>query len=144
MTTTPDCLERRCGQRFEVQVPVSIRLTGSAHESSGFTQDLSSRGCFLFTDFPLAAGEAIEVTLVMPSAITLGESMPVRCQGKVLRVVQPSVGTRLGVAVQFAGYEYLTQPRGEEASDSFSRILALHDRGDEAPARVSGSHRVAS
>ena len=144
MTTTLDCLERRCGQRFEVQVPVSIRLTGSRHESNGFTQDLSARGCFLYTDFPLAAGEGIEVTLVMPSAITLGESMPVRCQGKVLRVVQPSVGTRLGVAVHFTGYEYLTEPLAGEGSDAFSRILALHERGEEAPARVTNNHRVAS
>ena len=144
MTTTPDCLERRCGQRFEVQVAVSIRLTGSRHESSGFTQDLSARGCFLYTDFPLAAGEAIEVRLVMPSAITLGESMPVRCQGRVLRVMQPSVGTRLGVAVHFAGYEYLTEPQVEEGSEAFSRILALHERGEEVPAKVSSSHRVAS
>src|ERR671930_206599 len=98
MNTTPDCVERRCGQRFNVQIPVSVRLSGSPHESSGFTQDLSSRGVFFFTDYPLAVGEAIQVTLQMPSFITLGESMRVRCQGTVLRVVQPSVGTRLGVA----------------------------------------------
>ncbi|MGC2193573.1 MAG: PilZ domain-containing protein [Terriglobales bacterium] len=146
MTTNPDRLERRCGQRFDVHVPVSVRLSGSQHESSGFTQDLSARGTFFYTDFPLAPGEAIEVTLVMPSAITLGESMRVRCQGTVLRVVQPSVGTSLGVAVHFAGYEYLTDPApAAETSDTFSRISSLHGHNEEEPVKVSPeTRRIAS
>ena len=122
--TTPDCVERRCGQRFDLHVPVSLKLTSSQHESSGFTQDLSSRGAFVFTDFPLAQGEVVEITLVMPSEITLGESMRVRCQGTVLRVVQPSLGTMLGVAVHFSHYEYLSQP--EASTDAFNRISSLH------------------
>jgi hypothetical protein len=143
--TTPDCLERRCGQRFDLHVPVSVKLVGSQHESTGFTQDLSSRGAFFFTDFPLASGEVVEVTLVMPSEITLGESMRVRCQGSVLRVVQPSVGTRLGVAVHFTGYEYLPKREAEAPSDSFSRISSLHPHPDEPPAKASpDSRRVAS
>jgi len=48
------------------------------------------------------------------------------------------------VAVHFAGYEYLTEPQVEAGSDSFSRILALHERGEEVPAKLSSSHRVAS
>lgn len=143
--TTPDCLERRCGQRFDLHVPVSLRLAGSQHESTGFTQDLSARGSFLFTDFPLALGEAVEVTLLMPSEITLGDSMPVRCQGTVLRVVQPSVGTKLGVAVHFTGYEYLTSPRVEDASNSFGRISSLHTHQDEESPKVSPeARRIAS
>ena len=122
--TTPDCVERRCGQRFDLHVPVSLKLSSSQHESSGFTQDLSSRGAFVFTDFPLAQGEVVEITLVMPSEITLGESMRVRCQGTVLRVLQPSVGTMLGVAVHFSHYEYLSQP--EASTDAFNRISSLH------------------
>ena len=43
--TTADCLERRCRSGDSIcQVPVSIKPAGSQHESSGFTQDLSSRG----------------------------------------------------------------------------------------------------
>ena len=142
--TTPDCLERRCGQRFDLHLPVSIKLAGSQHESTGFTQDLSARGAFFFTDFPLASGEAVEVTLVMPSEITLGDSMSVRCQGTVLRVVQPSVGTRLGVAVHFTGYEYLTNPEAETASDSFHRISSLHPHADKESAKVSPESRRAA
>ena len=136
MTTTPDHVERRCGQRFDLQVPVSVRLAGSQHESCGFTQNLSARGTFFYTDFPLAAGETVEVTLLMPSEITLGDSMRVRCQGTVLRVVQPSLGTRMGVAVHFSSYDYLTEPAIHDASDAFSRISSLHGHSDDEPVKV--------
>jgi hypothetical protein len=141
--TTPDCLERRCGQRFDLQVPVSLKPAGSQHESSGFTQDLSSRGAFVFTDFPLAQGEDVEITLVMPSEITLGESMRVRCQGTVLRVVQPSVGTMLGVAVHFSNYEYLSQPEGEASTEAFNRISSLHPHPEKERTGVAPDTRRA-
>jgi hypothetical protein len=137
MTTEPIRVERRVGQRFDLHIPVSVKLSGTQHEACGFTQDLSARGSFFYTDFPLGAGESVELTLNMPSEITLGESMRVRCQGSVLRAVQPSVGTKLGVAVHFAGYEYLPTTQAE-SSDSFGRISALHAHAadDESPAVV--------
>jgi hypothetical protein len=36
---------------------------------------------------PLSEGAEIELTLKMPSEITLGESMRVRCRGRVLRIL---------------------------------------------------------
>ena len=146
MTTTErtDCLERRCGQRFSLHVPVSLRLRGSEHESGGFTQDLSSRGSYLFTDFPLAVGEQIEVTLLMPSEITLGDNMRVRCQARVLRVVQPAAGTCLGVAVCFARYEYLPEQPEDVAPQAFNRIAALHGHSEEPPVRTANHSRSMS
>jgi hypothetical protein len=144
MTTEPVRVERRVGQRFELHIPVTMKLAGTQHEACGFTQDLSARGSFFYTDFPLAPGESVELTLLMPSEITLGQSMRVRCPGTVLRVVQPSIGTKLGVAVHFASYEYLTEPRtSSEKSDScFERISALHGHGaQERPAAGSGTIR---
>jgi len=143
MTTEPVCVERRVGQRFELHIPVSMKLAGTQHEACGFTQDLSARGSFFYTDFPLAPGESVELTLLMPSEITLGESMRVRCPGTVLRVVQPSIGTKLGVAVHFASYQYLVEERVAENSDSaYNRISALRGHAaPEEPAAVSPSAR---
>jgi len=144
MTTTPVGLERRAGQRFDIQIPVSLKLAGTAQEACGFTQDLSARGTFFYTDFPLVQGEEVELILVMPSEITLTESMRVRCRGAVLRAVQPSAGARIGVAVHFASYDYMSQPRSEEESSaSFNRIAALHGRAeeDEQPAASLAGRR---
>ena len=89
MTTisSPVGVERRVGQRFPFNLPVSLRDVSTAAEGLGFTQDVSSRGAFFFTVMALSEGTEIELTLKMPSEITLGESMRVRCTGRVLRIV---------------------------------------------------------
>jgi len=139
MTTPPVRVERRVGQRFPYLLPVSLGRSAACRAGQGFTQDLSARGVFFFTDAPLEVGAEIELTLRMPSEITLGESMPVRCRGRVLRVVRPAAGgssgpgraeTKVGVAARFNGYEYLT-----EAVELAARVAALHpEREEERPA----------
>src|ERR1700686_1765757 len=120
MTTPPVQVERRVGHRFPSLLPLSLRQPAASLEGVGFTQDLSSRGVFFFTDAPLREGTEIEITLMMPSEITLGESMRVRCRGHILRVAKPVTSlqdsssptraeTKIGVAVRLDGYEYLTE-----------------------------------
>ncbi len=138
MTTPPLQVERRVGQRFAYLLPLSLRQTVNSLEGVGFTQDLSSRGVFFFTDAALTEGAEIELTLRMPSEITLGESMPVRCRGRILRVVRPSVKTgfdsshtdaKIGVAVRLDGYEYL--PESANSSAAFPRVSTLHSHREE-------------
>jgi hypothetical protein len=126
---TPLQHERRSRQRFEFQLPVSIRVKGGDHEEPGFTQDLSARGTFLYTDCQADVGCAVELTLMMPSEITLAESMRVRCQGRILRVVQrDAVKNRVGLAVELLSYEYLTEPaKTADIATDFDRISPLHD-----------------
>src|SRR5579863_1778200 len=88
MTNPSVGVERRIGQRFAFNLPVSLRDVATAAEGVGFTQDLSSRGAFLFTDMALTENAEIELTLKMPSEITLGENMRVRCRGRVLRIIR--------------------------------------------------------
>lgn len=143
MNTPPVRVERRVGQRFPYLLPVSIRECSSGIEGRGFTQDLSSRGVFFFTDAPMCAGADIELTLRMPSEITLGQAMPVRCRGRVLRVMRPAqvhasgglaAETKIGVAVRFASYEYLAE--SSESPLSLARISSLHPQpqGDKTVA----------
>jgi hypothetical protein len=153
MTSPPVGVERRIGQRFAFNLPVCLRDVSTAAEGLGFTQDLSSRGAFLFTDMALSEGAEIELTLRMPSEITLGENMRVRCRGRILRIIKAadqgwrppaamdtkstetksaetksaetkSAETKIGVAVCLKGYEYL--PELEDSSADFRRISALH------------------
>lgn len=136
MSTDPIHVERRAAQRFDFHLPVCVHLAGSDREGQGFTQNLSARGALFITDFALRDGDAVELTLVMPSEITLAENMRVRCRGKVLRVAKQVVGSRTAVAVQLEGYEFL--PDGDcagQSSSSFGRISALHEHKQEEPAR---------
>jgi hypothetical protein len=69
----------------------------------------------------------VELTFTMPSEITLAESMPVRCRGRVLRAsVVPQTGQRNGIAVQFDAYEYL--PSNEPIAQ-FVRVSASSAAG---------------
>jgi hypothetical protein len=139
MTTPPVRLERRVGQRFSYLLPVSLRDLSTGTDGAGFTQDLSSRGVFLFTDAPLHEGTPIELTLNMPSEITLGDTMRVRCRGHILRVVK-SAETKIGVAVRLEGYEYL--PESTDSSANFQRVSALHSpREEDGPAPAQHSVR---
>lgn len=108
-------IERRCGQRFPYQVPVLLRVPGQSRSGSGFTQDLSSRGAMLWTDLPLDLGELVDMTLVMPSEITLAEDMNVCCRARVVRREQLE-GGKPAVAVHIEHYEFLhhTAPVIEE------------------------------
>ena len=139
MTTPPVQVERRAGQRFPYLLPLSLRLPSSAAEGVGLTQDVSSRGIFFLTDFPLVEGAEIEITLRMPSEVTLGESMRVRCRGHVLRVVKPvapvhdfgkstPAETKVGVAVRLEKYEYLSE---SSEGAAFPRVSALHPHREE-------------
>src|SRR5712692_3019755 len=103
----PIRIERRCGQRFDYQLPVLLRLPGEGRSGAGFTQDLSSRGALLWTDFPLCEGMMIEMTLVMPSEITLAEDMSVCCRARVLRLESHREEAKPAVAVRIEHYEFL-------------------------------------
>ena len=117
-------VERRAGQRFEYHLPVTIRLIENSAEFAGCTENLSTRGAFLYADRPIVEGAAVELTLTMPSEITLGEKMRVRCKGRVLRAIRSQGGTKSGIAVHFESYEYL--PAQEDVGATFERLSALH------------------
>jgi hypothetical protein len=106
MGATPNRLERRGAQRFEVHQPLSVHFEGRT--VPGFTQDLSGRGIFFYAETALPEGAVVELTFTMPSEITLGDNMPVRCSGRVLRSLSSSAGQTSGIAVQLDSYEYLS------------------------------------
>jgi hypothetical protein len=154
MTTPPLRVERRVGQRFPFLLPVSLREPASGIEGLGFTQDVSSRGAFFFTDTPLREGAEIELTLQMPAEITLGEKMRVRCRCRVLRVTKPEIApaadanpadtTKIGVAVRLEEYEYL--PQLAEGPSAFQRVSALHEHNhdDRAVAEQAAERPISS
>jgi|tagenome__1003787_1003787.scaffolds.fasta_scaffold20634735_2 hypothetical protein len=103
----PTRIERRCGLRFsQYQVPVFLK-TLDGKLGTGFTLDLSCRGALLWTDLALTVGQFVEITLVMPSEITLGEDMSVRCQAHVLRLETGSTRAKPATAVKIEHYDFV-------------------------------------
>jgi hypothetical protein len=113
MNSEPVRVERRAGQRFEVNLPLAVQFDGRTYP--GFTQDVCSRGVFFYAEAALPEGALVELVLTMPSEITLGESMRVRCRGRVLRTSDPNPQRRNGIAVRFESYEYLSSSEQEAA-----------------------------
>jgi hypothetical protein len=151
MSTLPNRVERRIGQRFPYLLPVSFRESSNGVEGLGFTQDVSSRGVLFLTDARLREGSEIELTLNMPSQITLGEDMHVRCRGRILRILRPPSAaeppqgtapeTKIGVAVIFDRYEYL--PVLVEPESNFARVVSLHPHREPEEDRPRLSMRPA-
>jgi hypothetical protein len=111
MDAPPVRFERRNIQRFALHLPISVCLADSTVEHPGFTQDLSARGVFFYTELPLAKDDAVTLTFVMPSEITLAETMRVRCRGRVVRLAPQEQGATCGVAVRLEGYEFLPEAK---------------------------------
>src|ERR1700688_4821122 len=125
MSTDPNRLERRGAQRFEVHLPLAIHFDGQT--APGFTQDLSGRGIFFYSEKALAEGAAVEITFTMPSEITLGENMPVRCGGRVVRASAPKGGQQNGIAVQLDAYQYLPP---DQPAAQFVRVSSPRPAGE--------------
>ncbi len=128
MATLQHGIERRAAQRFDFHRSVSIRR--GAEEGLAFTQDLSARGMFVYTDMVLHAGEDLEVVLEMPSEITLSADTRVRCQVRVLRATPAAASHKSGVALLVRNYEFLQQlglvasKRTGDAIDADTAVLA--------------------
>jgi len=60
----------------------------------------------VWTNLPLSEGAVVEMTLVMPSEITLAEDMKVCCRVRVLRRSQGG-GAREAVALRIERYDFL-------------------------------------
>jgi hypothetical protein len=116
-------VERRLGQRFPYQLPVTVRVSGESRTGSGFTQDLSSRGAMLWTDLCLAEGQMIEMTLIMPSEITLADDMNVCCRARVMRCEQVADG-KPAVAVHIEHYDFL-RPESPVVEENSAKDVPL-------------------
>src|ERR687888_2124402 len=90
--------EKRARSRIPVNVPAKIRTKGAAGESSALTRDLSVGGVFLYTDRRITEGSKLEIVLILPAELGLGEKQWACCQASVVRVEDG--GSKFGVAAK--------------------------------------------
>jgi c-di-GMP-binding flagellar brake protein YcgR len=89
--------DKRAQSRIPVSVPATVRTRETATEVSAVTRDLSTGGVFLYTDRRITPGSKLEIVLILPAELGLGEKQWACCQASVVRV-EDGEGHQFGVA----------------------------------------------
>lgn len=99
--------DRRLTHRYGLKIPLRVRLWKSPEaEQHTESVNLSQNGVYFATNSPFREGEAVEILLKMPEALTGEPTTEWRCTGHVVRVDRvDSARGRIGIGVQFDCYE---------------------------------------
>jgi hypothetical protein len=103
--------ERRSRDRIPAQVPVSIKF-GDGKVESAQTRDLSNNGVFLYMNSAVAAGNQMEIVLMLPPELSGGEKRWVCCQATVTRVEPGQKEGQFGVAAAIQHLDVLPEISG--------------------------------
>ncbi|HWG59825.1 MAG TPA: PilZ domain-containing protein [Candidatus Acidoferrales bacterium] len=108
--------ERRLARRYDLSLPVSIRLPINRElgPQAGQTRDISTRGVYFIVQKDLAPGAELDFTLTLPGEITRGIEVLVRAHGRVVRVDKrrDEDHETIGIAAVIERYDII---RGEGA-----------------------------
>jgi hypothetical protein len=99
--------ERRSGKRVAAQVPATVATLDGTQKQAAVTRDLSMTGIFLYADHKIALGSKIEVVLMLPAELGLGEKQWACCQASVVRL--ENSGGRIGVGASIERIDVLPE-----------------------------------
>ena len=104
--------ERRSRKRYPLKLPITVRPTGVSTGGEILTEskDVSSQGVYFLLEKSLKNGSALEITMTLPSEITRGEPVRVRCEARVQRAENMGEG-RAGIAAKIERYRFLPGKR---------------------------------
>jgi hypothetical protein len=103
--------ERRSRDRLPAKLPVSIKFADGKVESAQ-TRDLSNNGIFLYMNSSVAAGNQMEIVLMLPPELSGGEKRWVCCQASVTRVEAGEKEGQFGVAASIERLDVLPEILG--------------------------------
>jgi hypothetical protein len=93
-------------------MPLTVQWTNGSEQRKAQTiaQDVSSGGVYFFLADAIPDGTIVEVEMTLPTQITLGGPLRVRCQGSIKRcVLKP--GESVGMAAMLEKYEFLSDSK---------------------------------
>lgn len=97
--------DRRNARRYDLSLPVLIRVPVERDARDGKTRDISTRGVYFIVENNLTAGAELDLTMTLPAEVTGGTEVFIRAIGKVVRVEKTSGDGRHGVAALIQRYE---------------------------------------
>jgi hypothetical protein len=102
-----DMTDRRTARRYDLSLPVLIRIPVERDACNGKTRDISTRGVYFVIENQLVAGAELDLTMTLPAEVTGGTEVFIRAVGKVVRVEKGpgNNGQQVGVAALIQRYE---------------------------------------
>jgi hypothetical protein len=102
-----DMTDRRTARRYDLSLPVLIKLPIEQDARNGKTRDISTRGVYFHIGNHLAAGSELDLTMTLPAEVTGGTEVFIRAIGKVVRVekISDEDDSQVGVAALIQRYE---------------------------------------
>lgn len=98
--------DRRTARRYDLSLPVLIRVPVERDARDGKTRDISTRGVYFIVENNLTAGSELDLTMTLPAEVTGGTEVFIRAIGKVVRVEKTAGHDgRHGVAALIQRYE---------------------------------------
>jgi hypothetical protein len=99
--------DRRTARRYDLSLPVLIRLPVERDACNGKTRDISTRGVYFVIDNRLATGAELDLTMTLPAEVTGGTEVFIRAVGKVVRIEKGLTedNHQVGVAALIQRYE---------------------------------------
>jgi PilZ domain len=101
--------DRRRSERFNFGVPLTVHWTNGSEQrqAHAVTQDVSSGGLYFFLPEAIPDGTTVEIEMTLPTNITLGTPVKVRCLGRIQRCVLKQ-GESTGLATMIEKYEFVS------------------------------------
>ena len=104
----PTDQERRTQRRFDLQLPVQVRVPLDAEEQEETsTRDISARGIRFTFSQKLEPGSELECVVTLPPEICQGNNIRVRILGRIVRSDPAGPEGRTGVVATIERYEFL-------------------------------------
>jgi hypothetical protein len=100
--------ERRIDPRVDIRAPLRFRTLNNpgSPEQVAEAENISQRGIFFATNFPLNVGTPLEVSLKMPQELSGQSSADVKCVARVVHVQpNPIPGGKTGIGLHIERYE---------------------------------------
>ncbi len=98
---------RRKERRHDLKVPVKMRPTEGVtpFTSEAESVNISNTGLYFELPNPPRIGTHVELAFVMPSEVTGGAKMKVRCLARVIRMESSDASGRTGIAAHIERFE---------------------------------------
>lgn len=99
--------DKRGKRRIKSRLRATVKMDTRAVPAE--TRDISSGGCFLYADEAFPVGSEIQIVLMLPRELGLVTDRMVCCHATVLRVDEPNLDGKRGIAAMIDRFALMNQ-----------------------------------